>query len=54
MDVAIKHSTAGIGIWEWASNDKGGEPDVVRACAGDVPTFEALAAVDLLRKQVPI
>ena len=53
MDAAIKHSTAGIGIWEWASNDKGGEPDVVMACAGDVPTLETLAAVDLLRQQVP-
>jgi xylulose-5-phosphate/fructose-6-phosphate phosphoketolase len=53
MDAAIKHSTAGIGIWEWASNDKGGEPDVVMACAGDVPTLETLAAVDLLRQQEP-
>ncbi len=53
MDAAIKHCTAGIGIWEWASNDKGGEPDVVMACAGDIPTLETLAAVDLLRKQVP-
>jgi len=53
MDAAIKHCTAGIGIWDWASNDKGREPDVVMACAGDVPTLETLAAVDLLRKQVP-
>jgi len=53
MDAAIKHSTAGIGIWKWASNDKGGEPDVVMACAGDVPTLETLAAVDLLRQQLP-
>ena len=53
MDAAIKHSTAGIGIWEWASNDKGGDPDVVMACAGDVPTFETLAAVELLRKHFP-
>ncbi len=53
MDSAIKHCTAGIGIWEWASNDRGGEPDVVMACAGDVPTLETLAAVDLLRKQLP-
>lgn len=53
MDAAIKHCTAGIGIWEWASNDKGTEPDVVMACAGDVPTLEILAAVDLLRRQVP-
>ncbi len=53
MDAAIKHCTAGIGIWEWASNDIGGEPDVVMACAGDTPTLETLAAVDLLRQQVP-
>jgi xylulose-5-phosphate/fructose-6-phosphate phosphoketolase len=53
MDAAIKHCTAGIGIWEWASNDKGSEPDVVMACAGDVPTLETLAAVDLLRKHAP-
>ena len=53
MDAAIKHCTAGIGIWEWASNDKGDEPDVVMACCGDVPTLETLAAVDLLRSHVP-
>jgi xylulose-5-phosphate/fructose-6-phosphate phosphoketolase len=53
MDTAIKHCTAGIGIWEWASNDHGVEPDVVMACAGDVPTLETLAAVDLLRRHVP-
>jgi len=53
MDAAIKHCTAGIGIWEWASNDKGGEPDVVMACAGDVPTLETLAAVDILRRDYP-
>jgi xylulose-5-phosphate/fructose-6-phosphate phosphoketolase len=53
MDAAIKHCTAGIGIWQWASNDEGGEPDVVMACAGDVPTLEALAAVDLLRTHLP-
>jgi xylulose-5-phosphate/fructose-6-phosphate phosphoketolase len=53
MDEAVKHCTAGIGIWEWASNDKGAEPDVVMACCGDVPTLETLAAVDLLRKHVP-
>ncbi len=53
MEAAIKHCTAGIGIWEWASNDKGREPDVVMACCGDVPTFETLAAVDLLRKFLP-
>jgi xylulose-5-phosphate/fructose-6-phosphate phosphoketolase len=49
MPSAIRHCTAGIGIWTWASNDQGGEPDVVMACAGDVPTLETLAAVDLLR-----
>ncbi|RUT03086.1 putative phosphoketolase [Dulcicalothrix desertica PCC 7102] len=53
MDAAIKHCTKGIGIWEWASNDKGGEPDVVMACAGDVPTLETLAAVDILRQNLP-
>ena len=53
MDAAIKHCAQGIGIWEWASNDRGGEPDVVMACAGDTPTLETLAAVDLLRQQVP-
>ncbi len=53
MDQAVKHCTAGIGIWEWASNDRGSEPDVVMACAGDVPTIETLAAVDLLRRHLP-
>ena len=53
MDAAVKHCTSGIGIWEWASNDKGTVPDVVMACAGDVPTIETLAAVDLLRHHVP-
>jgi xylulose-5-phosphate/fructose-6-phosphate phosphoketolase len=53
MDSAIKHCTAGIGIWEWASSDRGGEPDVVMVCAGDVPTIETLAAVKLLRKYAP-
>jgi len=53
MDSAIKHCTAGVGIWEWASSDRGGDPDVVMACAGDVPTLETLAAVDLLRKAFP-
>ncbi|MBD0315876.1 MAG: phosphoketolase family protein [Nitrospiraceae bacterium] len=53
MDAAVKHCTAGIGIWEWASNDQGGEPDVVMGCAGDVPTLETLAAVQLLRHYVP-
>ena len=53
MDAAIKHCEAGLGIWGWASNDAGGDPDVVMACAGDVPTLECLAAVDLLRQQLP-
>jgi len=53
LDAAIKHCTAGIGIWEWASNDRGAEPDVVMAAAGDVPTLETLAAVSLLRQQAP-
>lgn len=51
MDAAVKHCTAGIGIWSWASNDQGSEPDVVMACCGDVPTLETLAAVELLRQQ---
>jgi len=49
MDAAAKHCTTGIGIWKWASTDEGLEPDLVMACAGDVPTLETLAAVDLLR-----
>ncbi len=53
MDEAIKHCTAGIGLWEWASNDRGAEPDVVMACAGDVPTLETLAATDFLRRHIP-
>jgi xylulose-5-phosphate/fructose-6-phosphate phosphoketolase len=53
MDEAIKHCTAGVSIWEWASNDRGAEPDVVMACCGDVPTLETLAAVDLLRQHLP-
>ncbi len=53
MDAAIKHCAAGIGIFEWASSDADGEPDVVMACAGDVPTLETLAAVDLLRRHLP-
>jgi xylulose-5-phosphate/fructose-6-phosphate phosphoketolase len=53
MDEAIKHCEAGLGIWEWASNDRGQEPDVVMACCGDVPTLETLAAVDLLRRHMP-
>jgi len=53
MEAAIQHCSAGIGIWSWASNDQGSEPDVVMACCGDVPTLEALAAVELLRKHFP-
>ncbi len=53
IEAAVKHCTAGIGIWEWASNDRDAEPDVVMACAGDVPTLETLAAVDLLRDHAP-
>ncbi len=53
MDAAVKHTTAGISIWEWASNDEHAEPDVVMACAGDVPTLEMLAAVDILRQHFP-
>ncbi|MDQ6704358.1 MAG: phosphoketolase family protein, partial [Acidobacteriota bacterium] len=53
MQAAIVHCTAGIGIWGWASSDQGTEPDAVIACAGDVPTLEALAAVDFLRAHVP-
>jgi xylulose-5-phosphate/fructose-6-phosphate phosphoketolase len=53
MDDAIKHCTTGIGLWTWASNDEEGEPDVVMGCAGDVPTLETLAAVDLLRRHIP-
>jgi len=53
MDEAVKHCTAGIGIWEWASNDRGGDPDVVMVCCGDVPTLETLAAVDLLGQFFP-
>jgi xylulose-5-phosphate/fructose-6-phosphate phosphoketolase len=53
MEQAITHCEAGIGIWDWASNDRGGDPDVVMACCGDVPTLETLAAVDLLRRHVP-
>src|SRR5215831_7812619 len=53
MDQAIEHCTAGLGIWEWASNDRGSEPDVVMACCGDVPTLETLAAVEMLRKHLP-
>jgi len=53
MDTAIRHCSAGIGIWEWASNDQGAKPDVILACAGDVPTLEMLAATALLREHVP-
>ena len=53
MDAAIRHCTEGIGIWQWASNDQQSEPDVVMACAGDVPTLETLAAVSILRKHLP-
>jgi len=53
MDAAIKHCTAGIGIWAWASNDQDSEPDVVMACCGDVPTLETLAAVEFLRTHAP-
>jgi xylulose-5-phosphate/fructose-6-phosphate phosphoketolase len=53
MEQAIEHCTAGIGMWEWASNDRDGEPDVVMACAGDVPALETLAAVQILREHLP-
>jgi len=53
MEAAIKHCSEGIGIWNWASTDQGGQPDVVMACAGDVPTLETLAAVDILRQHFP-
>jgi xylulose-5-phosphate/fructose-6-phosphate phosphoketolase len=53
MESAVKHCSAGIGIWEWASSDKGGDPDVILACCGDVPTLETLAAVELLRGHAP-
>jgi xylulose-5-phosphate/fructose-6-phosphate phosphoketolase len=53
MDAAVKHCTAGIGMWDWASNDGNSEPDVVMACAGDVPTLEILAAVSILRQRIP-
>ena len=53
MDAAVEHCTAGIGTWHWASNDQGAEPDLVMACAGDVPTLETLAAVTLLREHLP-
>jgi xylulose-5-phosphate/fructose-6-phosphate phosphoketolase len=53
IETACKHCTAGLGIWDWASTDQGVEPDVVMACAGDVPTLETLAAVDFLRQHFP-
>ena len=53
MEAAIRHCTAGVGIWDWASTDQDGEPDAVMACCGDVPTLEVLAAVDLLRQHIP-
>ena len=53
MDAAVVHCTEGIGIWQWASNDQGGEPDVVMACCGDTPTLEILAAVSILRQHLP-
>jgi xylulose-5-phosphate/fructose-6-phosphate phosphoketolase len=53
MDAAATHCSEGIGIWQWASNDQGSDPDVVMACAGDVPTLETLAAVSILRRQLP-
>jgi xylulose-5-phosphate/fructose-6-phosphate phosphoketolase len=53
MDEAVRHCTRGLGIWDWASTDGGGEPDVVLACAGDVPTLETVAAADLLRRHLP-
>jgi xylulose-5-phosphate/fructose-6-phosphate phosphoketolase len=53
MEQAVRHCEAGLGIWPWASNDRGGEPDVVMACCGDVPTLETLAAVKLLRQHAP-
>jgi xylulose-5-phosphate/fructose-6-phosphate phosphoketolase len=53
MRSAVEHCSAGLGIWDWASNDQGGEPDAVMACAGDIPTLETLAAVDLLRQHFP-
>ena len=53
MDDAILHCTRGIGIWEWASTDAGEQPDVVMACAGDIPTLETMAAVDIIRRRIP-
>ena len=53
MEQAVKHCTQGIGIWDWASNDQGAEPDIVMACCGETPTMETLAAVSILRKELP-
>jgi xylulose-5-phosphate/fructose-6-phosphate phosphoketolase len=53
MDDAVAHCTRGIGIWDWACSDEGGDPDVVMACAGDTPTLETLAATDLIRRHIP-
>ncbi len=53
MEQAVKHCTQGIGIWDWASNDAGCEPDIVMACCGDAPTLETLAAVSILRRELP-
>jgi xylulose-5-phosphate/fructose-6-phosphate phosphoketolase len=53
MDAAVKHCTEGIGIWQWAGNDQAVAPDVVMACCGDVPTLETLAAVSIMREQLP-
>jgi len=53
MEAAVKHCTEGVGIWDWASSDQGAEPDVVMACCGDIPTLETLAAVDILRQNLP-
>jgi len=53
MDAAVAHCTEGIGIWQWASNDQGAEPDVVMACCGDTPTLEIIAAVSVLREHLP-
>jgi len=53
MEQAVKHCTQGIGIWEWASNDAGAEPDLIMACCGDAPTLETLAAVSILREKLP-
>jgi len=53
MEAAVVHCTEGIGIWDWASNDQGGEPDIVMACCGDTPTLEVLAATSILRMHLP-